>query len=66
MSTIAPERQARCRYLKSSGNRCENPVADDDPNAVQLCPSHALRAAQLLAEHGAIKIQFPNAIRGSA
>lgn len=54
----APERKPRCRVLDVRSNRCENPVIDDDPNAPQICPRHALEGAQLLQSAGAILITF--------
>lgn len=57
-ATAAPPRAARCRYHNRLGDPCSNPVIDEDSNAIQLCPSHALRAAQLLVEKGAIAITY--------
>jgi hypothetical protein len=64
--TAAPERAARCRYHNRRDDPCPNPAIDGDPNAIQLCPSHALRAAQLLVEHGAITIRYASTRRRSA
>lgn len=58
-ATVATKRAARCRMHDRLDNPCPNPVIDEDPNAIQICPSHALRAAQLLVEHGAITIAYP-------
>ena len=56
---------AQCRYAKRTGERCTAEVIDPDPEAVQICPSHALRAAQLLAESGAIHIKAASPTRRS-
>jgi hypothetical protein len=39
---------------------CSNEALDPDPNAIQICGRHALRAVQLLAEHGVIRYQAGN------
>ncbi|MGI5232880.1 hypothetical protein [Actinoallomurus sp. CA-142502] len=61
----APERKARCRYRDRFDNPCANEVADDDPASIQLCPSHALRAVQMLAEAGVIRYQLANPRRSA-
>lgn len=59
-TTTDPSRTARCRYHNRLDEPCPNPAIDDDPNTIRLCPAHALRAAQLLVEHGAITIKYAN------
>lgn len=60
-------RKPRCRLLNELGDRCLNPSLDPDPGAVQICPSHALKGAQLLEEAGAITIYFalPSSMRST-
>lgn len=53
-------RAPRCRMVGGTGNRCTGEVVDPDPRALQICPRHALKAAQLLAEAGAIAITYAN------
>lgn len=51
-------RKPRCRMHGGTGNRCTGEVVDPDPRALQICPHHALQAALLLADAGAIRIQY--------
>lgn len=60
---VAGERKPRCRMINRLQNRCGNEVIDPDPAAPQFCAKHALEAAQLLADYGAIKIKFTDITR---
>ncbi|WP_157574860.1 hypothetical protein [Jiangella muralis] len=43
-------RVERCRYLRRDGNRCENPVAGQGDEEVQLCPKHLFEAHKVFVE----------------
>lgn len=58
VATVAGGRQPRCRMSDRLGDRCPNPSINDDIKAVQICARHALAAARLLAEAGAIQIRY--------
>lgn len=57
-TTAVMSRAARCRMLNRLNDRCPNEVVDPDPAAPQICARHALEGAQLLADAGAIRIQY--------
>jgi hypothetical protein len=50
--------QPRCRMSDRLGDRCTGLSIDEDVKAVQICARHALAAAKLLAEAGAIQIRY--------
>lgn len=62
-SPVAPERKRRCRMLNRLSDRCSNEAVDSDEASLAICAAHALQAAQLLAEAGAITITFGKARR---
>lgn len=62
----ATDRKPRCRMTNRLGDRCPNEVVDPDPAAPQICARHALEGARLLADAGAIRIQYANVTRRTA
>lgn len=58
--------QPRCRMVDRLGDRCPNPVVSEDIKVVQICPRHALEAARLLVEAGAIQIRYADVTTRSA
>lgn len=62
---MSGDRKSRCRMRDRFDNPCTGEVIDPDPEAIQICPQHALRGAQLLAEHGAIQIKTLTSTRRS-
>lgn len=43
-------RAIRCRYVRTSGNTCENEAAGQGDEEVVLCAKHLYRAHQLFME----------------
>lgn len=65
VATVATgARQPRCRMADRLGDRCPNPSINDDIKTVQICARHALAAANLLVEAGAIQIRYADVTTG--